>query len=412
MFLNMFQKTILLIFLLLLLQPSCTLFSGKAMMKERFKDDDIDAVVGEAQVLEIHDNHIAIEIPELEYDGSYEIPYKDIIDSIYIVPLETTSESLVGAANKVFISDDTLYILDLMKGKCLKRFSMDGRYIDQIGALGNGPGEYIEPTDVFVDDEVTILDQFQDKILVFDKKGNFKYEKHLPFIALQIGKLDSLNYLFRSSDSQNYHIDELLDYNFWTTDTSFIIKGMGLFRKKSEWIPLWNPDGMRYFDGRFYITDFFADTIWSVRPDGSFETMFVLNLGERFPKDAFRGKTNVRECNDSKDYYFFQSYLMGEDYVLIGISIGGRMKDIFFSRRTNRSICVFDMLLDSEGSKLRSILGSPATVKGNTFVCLKDCHILLDNPNFDKMKYTIGGDFSNIKPDDNPVLIFYKMKEW
>ena len=57
-----------------------------------------------------------------------------------------------------------------------------------------------------------------------------------------------------------------------------------------------------------------------------------------------------------------------------------------------------------------SILDSESTVIDNTFVSILDCYKLLDNPDFDSLSNYIGGCFDNIKPDDNPVLVFYKMK--
>lgn len=68
------------------------------------------------------------------------------------IPLETTDSSLFGDVGNILIHRDIIYIIDNKNTKLLA-FNMDGKFVAQIGARGSGPGEYVSPYSVYVDDK-------------------------------------------------------------------------------------------------------------------------------------------------------------------------------------------------------------------------------------------------------------------
>lgn len=82
----------------------------------------------------------------------------DISDnlSFRFIPLETTDENLFGDVGNILIHQDTIYIIDSKNTKVLA-FNMKGVFIAQIGAIGNGPGEYVSPSGIHIDKKRNVI---------------------------------------------------------------------------------------------------------------------------------------------------------------------------------------------------------------------------------------------------------------
>ncbi len=68
-----------------------------------------------------------------------------------------------------------LYIYDF-GDKCIKKFSSDGKFIQKFGkGIGQGPGEFINPTDFAIKDngEIWVCDSAFSYVTIFDVDGNF-----------------------------------------------------------------------------------------------------------------------------------------------------------------------------------------------------------------------------------------------
>lgn len=84
--------------------------------------------------------------------------WSEYVDSIEIIPLETSSNSTLGGITNGYIDENSIYLFDY-SSKRLLEFDSKGRFIQSIGQRGNGPNEYKEIRDVcFTDDCIFILD--------------------------------------------------------------------------------------------------------------------------------------------------------------------------------------------------------------------------------------------------------------
>ena len=91
----------------------------------------------------------------IDLDGKVEtsFPLSSIFGRVRPIILETRAECLIGSINEIQVFDGYIFVLDLFVSKSLFVFDMEGRFIRKIGALGNGPGEYIEIRDFTLDTE-------------------------------------------------------------------------------------------------------------------------------------------------------------------------------------------------------------------------------------------------------------------
>ncbi|MCG8306144.1 MAG: 6-bladed beta-propeller, partial [Cytophagales bacterium] len=60
-------------------------------------------------------------------------------DTVLYVPLETVAESFIKRANQIWMDDSIILIND---NRRLLMFSRVGKFVRQVGRIGNGPGEY------------------------------------------------------------------------------------------------------------------------------------------------------------------------------------------------------------------------------------------------------------------------------
>jgi hypothetical protein len=103
------------------------------------------------------------------------------------IRLEETDYAVIGKINEIQVFDNYIFILDTDKAKKLFMFDKNGKYLRQIGSLGQGPGEYTYITDFCLDTinrEIYILDSSK-KMLY---KYNFDSGKFIGSINMQHDK--------------------------------------------------------------------------------------------------------------------------------------------------------------------------------------------------------------------------------
>lgn len=116
---------------------------------------------------------------------SYEVN-KEFSLSFNLIKSITLSQEkvLLGNVRKFSIGPDgNFWILDSKNTK-IHKYKPDGTFISSIGGKGQGPGEYIIPTDIFIGNEfIYVADIGARKINVLNMEGIFKY-----FFKIQDGR--------------------------------------------------------------------------------------------------------------------------------------------------------------------------------------------------------------------------------
>lgn len=86
------------------------------------------------------DNKIAAQLLHFPVAGEDTLKVSYFADTVIYIPLEMTSESVVGTIKHLWIND--LYILVHCRDIPLLLFQRDGKFVRKIGKIGRGPGEY------------------------------------------------------------------------------------------------------------------------------------------------------------------------------------------------------------------------------------------------------------------------------
>lgn len=156
--------------------------------------------------------------------GSNRIEQKDLVDTLFFLPLETNQESVFGSIEKILFSDDRIIIKD-GDGNFLI-FDITGRFIS-CSKKGNGPGEVGKLWDIAFDEEQQQIIAYQSDFLNFyDKNGNFICNKKCPIMSKELF-LTSWGYLFFQDTYINYHLGIDADNLLLLSDKNFSVFGKG-----------------------------------------------------------------------------------------------------------------------------------------------------------------------------------------
>ena len=110
----------------------------------------------------------------------------ELFSRIEVVPLEESDSSLVMRLTRVLPYKDKLFVVDRKIPACFL-FDKDGNFIRQVGRMGNGPGEYYQIEDGFVDEgrqELSLLD-CNGIWFVYDLDGKYLRRHQLEWGACQ-----------------------------------------------------------------------------------------------------------------------------------------------------------------------------------------------------------------------------------
>jgi hypothetical protein len=348
----------------------------------------------------------------------------NVLDTIYGIRLETTEKSIIGTIDKIDIRSNNIYALDRYKTKSLKVFDTNGKYLFTVGNTGNGPSEYVEPTDFFVDDnEIIVYDQFQSKFLFYTATGKFIQEKSIPFTFLEFYKFSPNSYLIAGLDADNYHLPELLNYSLWICDSTFHIKHFGMYRKKDKYLNLLPNRIINHTNGNNYYHELRHDSIYSVDSTLTAQLEYVVDFGKYTPKpEAFLDRKLYSEMHNNEKYAFGYNVVVLSNYFYYSFTVNRYLYHLIYSKRQKKSH--YGAIIDNDINTIFT-LDNILNAIGDTLIGYSDAmHILQAYENLpegyldDALNchgYPIKKDIENfcngMNMDDNPVIMFYVLKK-
>jgi hypothetical protein len=151
---------------------------------------------------------------------------KDLVNDIKYIPLEKNEKSIFGTINKLIYKNERFFILDLQAEHHLYVFNDKGRFINKIGEIGKGPGEYIRLQDFDISNNGLIYlynRQFK-KFHVYNSNGKFLFEKKMPFRARGFNLLGNNGFIFQLLKDNGYK--KTKNRKIIVTDSNLVVKNM------------------------------------------------------------------------------------------------------------------------------------------------------------------------------------------
>jgi hypothetical protein len=124
----------------------------------------------------------------------------ELIETNYeYLPLQSANVPLIGAVNKLIVTEEEYFILDSKFSKQLLRFNHAGQFLNSYGSIGEGYGQYMSASEVILNnDEVELVDYSNSSILKFKKNGEFIDEYKVPYWIDEAFQFDDTKKIFYS----------------------------------------------------------------------------------------------------------------------------------------------------------------------------------------------------------------------
>lgn len=363
-------------------------------------------------------------IPKIKR-GTIECCLEEIFDTIKLVRLETNNEGIVGNISSINIINDTIFILDKYTSKSLFLFSMNGQLIRKIGKLGNGPGEYIEPTSYFVDDStIMIYDQWQHKIVRYNHEGKVLTDKKLPFICQNVMALDSGRMLCYGCNSDNHHLPQILNYYVWQCDSSFsCIDKVSFYREHDKFISMLNNNFYTYNNTNYFF-DFTDNSFYEISTDGKFSPIVKLNYESKEEFLFAKGKDYLKKCMEEERAFPVTEIIAQGDYCCVSLATNRQTIFCFYNLKDNTLKYCTKPKLNETGISRVLLLNSIKTAYNDYFVySLSPEKIFRVNEKMTSEHPELWADapdhvrefdkklLESLHDEDNDILVFAKIKE-
>jgi len=341
---------------------------------------------------------------------------------ITYIPLETSTVSNIPYISRILFARDYLLTQQYTN---INMFRLDGSFVTKVGTEGLRPDEFTVIHDIDINPingAIYIVDGWQQKFLVYDKKGNFIKTFKYPLRA-------ALNFRITNDGvlCYNYNIMGNIIQSFMLLDTT------GKIVKKFPNKYLWKRTGMinNYFikgenlfyryNGRLIKKEMYSDTLYEFR-NRNFKPYMVLNAGE------FRLTPRIRtEPPDSIEKKIYMPIILFECDSFVYYEFTIHIKDnneplAFIVSKKNNSGITIDALKGLTNDLDGGPNIFPKTLKdNNTLVAWVDAlqlknHVASDefknsSPLYPEKKKELENLANSLKETDNPVLILVSLKK-
>lgn len=335
-----------------------------------------------------------------------------------ILPLETKPDCLIGEVRMIEKLDSLLFILDYSPN--LFVFNTNGKFINQIGKIGDGPNEYVGINAFYLDKKnkrVVIIDEMKGALIHYDYYGKFIESERInsdlikscqQSIFTNDNKL-LLNYRINFEENLAYQLVDLIKPNNSIASISYNpIKTEGYMYSFSSHAMSKTEDEIQFIMP-------LCDTIYNYKNEEIYPKYVIETPKKMAPKEAFNTSINnsffslIFKYGKNGFFTGFTSIFETADYLLLNYLENGMILGYcLIDKQQERGVYnLYSLNEKSANLPIFEIKGSDR----NSFIGVSNAqylHNIISNkenqPYFmDKYKDAIG----NIGFDDNPVLFFY-----
>ncbi len=358
-------------------------------------------------------------VTQIQYDEKEEhvIKIDQIVDRCSFVRLTAEQPSLIGKIDQLILCDSFIVVVDKRIAKSIFVFNHDGKFLNRISRLGNGPGEYLLINHVAINDnnEVCILDNIKCRVTLFDITGKFISSHDLPFKSVKMEILGNDNFLFDVQDcsviSGNKKIIEKSCYVL--TDSKFNVKYA--FGDDHSYN---NPSFCLYMedflksDGKIYCRLDHGNTIFELNRDSVIAKYELSLKGEKLyiPTIEDLSTPDLYTENRLKMPSFSGCFFFCKDYSCFKMLFPEREYLYTWFFKSNKTGNILTLSTESDDPILSRFYNPLARWSDNTLVQDVSPTALLSYKDEILSKSIVENPealFDGLSLEDNPVLFFY-----
>ena len=230
----------------------------------------------------------------------------DFIKRIEVIPLQTESAPIVGdQVTSMVIMDGIIYYFDPHGNQKLLLYDLKGNFLNTIGTVGNGPEEYIDVDNFWINDDgtVSMYSSSQNMECVYKKTGEFirKVDQKLePYQMVRRG--DWEYFYFGEGRGPEYKLTVM---NNESGERSDYLRDHGVIS-----MSIAAPIFTRYEEGYFVCEPWGNDILW-MESGKEPEIKYTFDYGEyNLPKEFF-----ANGFEGSMDYLMDHPFLVKDLFV-------------------------------------------------------------------------------------------------
>lgn len=355
---------------------------------------------------------ISVQMTEIDVDMSKtDLPFDSLMKFTSFIKLETTSENLVGDISQILFTKDRIIVVDRDVSHSISVYDMNGKFLNKIGKIGQGPNEYAFLWQVTLSNDksmIIITDQGSSKLKYFDLNGNFIKAINQPYWCISSEPIDEKTIAIfesRGIDLKNKSKPQLVITGL---DGKIIHSNFPSYQSQSFNFITEFP--LRQFENNLLFNPSFCDTIYKVSKEGTFP-YYHLNIkdGEQIVINESITNDKLDEQLNKRKVYFNGDYIELKDAVIfefMGQGLRG-IRFFIYSKQKNKSLYCNGTYYDT---RLIFFMDKKFLYKDNSIVTQvqaekillykKELYRLCKKEDIDKLT-------KNLTEDDNPVLFFY-----
>lgn len=346
----------------------------------------------------------------LEVVSSF-VPDSLFLEEHRTIVLETNDNSLLSDIDKIIEWNNVFYILD-RKMKQVVMFDTDGRYLNRINSVGNGPGEYAELYDVALDKEngKLVLLASPSSLHTYSLEGEYLQSRPLSGYYSSLSIIGGYIYL----ENATYVNDKLSDASIT------VLHGddrMELLKPQEEIAPYCVSRGYSLNETGLF-TRKFDDAIYKLDKEG-LSSAYVVDFGvEHFPEEE---KDKIYECSELSEYtrknslvYSMTDLLETENAILFRTNL---FEGFYLLDKNEYKVTHYNRMMNTYyGFPLSNYLpvyGVENRVcfvnRGPSLSSMKKLY--MGNPSLkEKISPSLVSLLENVDEESNPVLFYYKIR--
>ncbi|MDR3266193.1 MAG: 6-bladed beta-propeller [Tannerella sp.] len=206
-----------------------------------------------------------------------------LISDVEILNLDC-EEAIFGEISKIIRHKNRIYILDKRQTYSVIIYDTLGNFVNLIDKHGQGPNEYIQLSDIFInpdDETLNLVSRTDRKILKHDLNGNLIKVEKMPKMFSNLLKVKD-GYL---GDMANTAIYEKNSNNVWTLSNKLELKD-GFFEIDPTWeSSLIAHESFSQYKDKTYYTTFLDFNVYSIK-NGKCSVAYTFDFGKHtWPKE-------------------------------------------------------------------------------------------------------------------------------
>lgn len=397
---------------------SCNDKKGDSTPK-KFRGINLESVVNDSLVnLNTSDSTgIVITLP---YNLNAEIRLSSLIDSVWYLKLENHPEAVIGQIDKMEIYDGKIFIFD-SQSSSLYVFSKEGKYLFNINKLGKGPGEFAHLWTFSLNrykNEMLIFDDKLSKTLYYDLEGKWLGESRVGFRFSDFAFInDSLTAVY-TGRSYNNHLPAIKNHQMVYVDNDWKVLGRSSEFNAAKQRGIWYAGTVfREYDHQLLSFTPFTDTVYSIIGLDA-HPKYIIDFGKRRLPENFDFnidlKTFHEQYSDSEYAYMVSNVIDLKGSVYLQVNYQRSFVYGFYSK--NSGAFYFGNKINNDNNHLGFQAPINFNYEDNILISYYDAYSIAQNKEEIKRVKTIDKSIlaliEDVETNDNPILVFYKLKDF